>query len=110
MNKRGPNQDQMWHCDRCDRTTEHEAGLPQYKPSGWDQLEGIRVYRKHRECKECAGKIPTLGEPEGDKTTVELEESVLQDVLKQLKSLREFRNTVQKALEAIPDKSMFPNQ
>ena len=91
MNKRGPNQEQMWHCDRCDRTTVHEAGLPDHVPSGWDQLEGIRVYRRHRKCKECARTSPPPGEPQRDKYTVELDEYVLQEVLKQLESLREFR-------------------
>ncbi len=38
MNKRGPNQDQMWHCDRCDRKTVHETALPHH-----GRLDGVSL-------------------------------------------------------------------
>lgn len=99
------NQRQELYCEFCKRLTVHESNDPN-QVSEWVVIAGsIRAYRQFRACIECNGSGPPEA-PLNYGWTVEMNEDDFNRVYNELKSLREFRDSISVALETVRDPAM----
>lgn len=100
MRTRAPKSDQFWHCEACERRTEHRIGdrdliePTEITPSEWCRYGDVLVYERTRVCNECG--TPT--------TTIEIRHDQFRDLTEaanRVDDLETFKVAVQAALSKV---------